>query len=175
MDADSETEVKGMLNPTIQMNKTMKHINWLLLLILFTACNNNEVFHDSKLLPEEGWYKENVMQFDYLANDTSSVFNIIVDIRNNHEYPYQNFWIFVQSTSPDSIVYKDTLECVLADNYGRWIGKASGSLFHLPVLFMREIKFPQTGHYQFDIAQGMRNDTLIGIHEVGLRIEKVEE
>lgn len=153
----------------------MKYIQYLLLLLLLPSCHNNEVFNDVKQLPEEGWDKDHIVRFDYLADDTTSTYNLIIDIRNNHEYPYQNFWLFVQSTSPDSIIYKDTLECVLANNYGRWIGESSGSLYHLPVLFLSEIKFLKTGHYDFAIAQGMRNDTLVGIKEVGLRIEKVEK
>ena len=153
----------------------MRYIQYILLVLALSACHNNEVFNDARILPEMGWHKENIVRFDYLANYTSSTYNIIVDIRNDHEYPYQNFWLFVQSISPDSIVYSDTLECVLADNYGRWIGNSSGSSYHLPVLFLREVKFIQPGHYNFAIVQGMRNDTLKGIKEVGLRIEKVEE
>lgn len=157
----------------IQMNKALKYIQFILFSLLLSSCQNNEVFNDAKILPEEGWDKNNIVRFDYLANDTSSTYNIIVDIRNSHEYSYQNFWLFIQSSSPDSIIFKDTLECVLADNYGRWLGKSSGSMYHLPVLFLREVKFVKPGHYNFAIAQGMRNDTLIGIKEVGLRIEKV--
>jgi gliding motility-associated lipoprotein GldH len=76
----------------------------------------------------------------------------------------------VNSVSPDLVEFKDTLECVLADNYGRWIGKGGGSLHQLPVSFMQQIKFPKPGTYKFELIQGMREDTLAGIHDIGLRI-----
>ncbi|MDR1729430.1 MAG: gliding motility lipoprotein GldH [Prevotellaceae bacterium] len=147
----------------------------LLLSFLLAACSSNVVFQDSKELPDYGWNKDSVVVFNYTATDTSGIYDIIIDIRNSGSYRYQNFWLFVNSVSPDLIEFKDTLECVLADNYGKWIGKGGGSLRELPVLYMQRIKFPKTGVYRFELIQGMREDTLVGIHDIGLRIISLNE
>lgn len=145
----------------------------LLLIGAFANCGENAVFQDSKKLSEEGWRKNEVVSFDYVSEDSSSVYDILVDIRNNDDYPYQNFWLFVHTLSPDSVEFSDTLNCVLADNYGKWLGGFSGSMYHVPVLFL-SAKFPKLGKYHFDLVQGMRSDTLSGISEIGIRIVKKE-
>jgi len=144
------------------------------LLCAMTGCESNIVFQDAATLAESSWYKKDIVSFEYDAQDTTELYNVIIDIRNEADYPYKNFWLFVHSTSPQGIDYSDTLECVLADNFGRWIGKSSGSLYALPVLFLSNTRFPQKGIYHFDLIQGMRSDTLKGIHEIGIRIEKAE-
>ena len=145
---------------------------FLLFSFLVVGCSGNVVFQDSKEFPSYGWDKDNVIVFDYTATDTLGTYDIVIDVRNDGNYRYQNFWLFVNSVSPDLIEFRDTLECVLADNYGRWIGKGGGSLHQLPVSFMQQIKFPKLGVYRFELIQGMREDTLVGIHDIGLRIIK---
>lgn len=146
----------------------------LLLSFLIASCSGNIVFQEAKELPADGWNKDSAAVFNYNSTDTSAMYNIIIDIRNDGNYRYQNFWLFVNSVSPDSISFRDTLECVLADNYGKWIGKGGGTLHQLPVSFMHRIKFPQLGTYSFELKQGMREDYLTGIHDIGLRIERSE-
>lgn len=140
--------------------------------ISLAGCSDGAVFQQSKELPVNGWHKDSVVTFEYESNDTVGVYDIVVDIRNNGSYKYQNFWLFISSTSPDNLVYSDSLECVLADFRGKWIGKGSGSLYHLPVSFMSQVKFPKQGVYKFDLIQGMREDCLAGINDVGVRILK---
>ena len=144
----------------------------LLFSFLMAGCSDDAVFQDSKEFPSYGWDKDNVIRFDYTSTDTLGTYDIIIDVRNDGNYHYQNFWLFVNSISPDLIEFKDTLECVLADNHGRWIGKGGGSLHQLPVSFMQQVKFPKLGVYRFELIQGMREDTLAGIHDIGLRIIK---
>ena len=144
----------------------------LFCLLLITGCSNNVVFQETKDLPAHGWEIDSVVVFKYNATDTSGMYDIVIDIRNDGNYHYQNFWLFINSTSPSRVVFKDTLECVLADNFGRWIGKGGGTLYQLPVSFMQQIKFPERGVYQFELIQGMREKTLTGIRDIGLRIIK---
>lgn len=144
--------------------------------LLMIACSDkNVVYEQVQVIPEYGWDKSEPIFFKYSSSDTVGTYDIIVDINNDATYRNQNFWLFVKSTSPDQMVYKDTLECVLADNYGKWIGEGSGTLRHLPVLLLEGVKFPKKGIYSFELIQGMRYDTLWGIHDIGIRIVKKEE
>ncbi len=148
---------------------------WMVLSIMAlmaVSCGESAVYQSSKTLPKEGWRKYDVVSFDYDSKDTVGEYQILVDIRNNDEYPFQNFWLFVHSMSPDSVEYSDTLNCVLADNYGKWVGRFSGSMYHVPVEFIHSTPFKKEGIYHFDLVQGMRMDTLPGITEIGIRIVK---
>lgn len=152
------------------MNRVLVLLLWL---SAFVSCSNEEVvFQKAVEFPAEGWDKDNAALFQYEASDTVGRYDIVVDLRNDGSYAYQNFWLFVRSFSPDSALYSDTLECVLADNQGRWIGEGSGSMRHLPVMFLSDVKFPKAGLYSFELTQGMREDVLRGIHDIGLRIVK---
>mgnify|MGYP002514862917 FL=1 len=142
------------------------------LLMLLVGCGESSVYHDVKVVDEKGWHKDSIVSFEYDATDTMTTYDLIIDIRHSSDYSYKNFWLFVRSEAPDGKSYTDTLECVLADNYGNWIGKSTGSLYELPVMFMPTTKFPRTGKFRFDLYQGMRDDLLQGIHEMGFRIEK---
>lgn len=143
-----------------------------ILAIVAMSCGESAVFQQSKMLPDEGWRKYDMVSFDYNSTDTVGEYKILVDIRNNNDYPFQNFWLFIHSMSPDSVEFSDTLNCVLADNYGKWVGKSSGSMYHVPVEFIHSTPFKKVGKYHFDLVQGMRMDTLPGIKEIGIRIVK---
>ena len=162
---------------TTEKMVVMNRILFFLLLIVscFSCSDDGAVFQQSVELPISGWNKDSAAVFCFEATDTVGTYDVVVDLRNDGSYRYQNFWLFVRSYSPDSSVYSDTLECVLADNYGRWIGEGSGSLRHLPVMFLSEVKFPKCGTYSFELTQGMREDCLQGIHDVGLRIMKSKQ
>ncbi len=142
------------------------------LLLFLAACGSNALYQDSKMIPEEGWRKNDFVKFDFDVADTSVSYNVLVDIRNNDAYPFQNFWLFIHAMMPDSTEFSDTLDCVLADNRGKWLGTSSGSMYHVPVAFRLDTKFDIPGTYHFDLIQGMRMDTLPGITEIGIRILK---
>jgi gliding motility-associated lipoprotein GldH len=78
----------------------------------------------------------------------------------------------MNTTTPDGITSRDTLELTLADYDGRWLGSGMGSIKFSRFLFQQGIRFKQTGTYHFMLEQAMRVRDLDGIHDIGLRIEK---
>ena len=61
----------------------------------------------------------------------------------------------------------------MADKRGKWLGKGVGSIFEMPVLYQQNVKFKNVGNYQYKIVHGMRDTILLGINDVGMRVEKV--
>ena len=147
------------------------------LLLFLASCGSNCVYQDIKDIPEDGWKKDDALAFEYVMNDTTDCYEIVVDVRNKGTYKYQNLWLFIEAESPSGDIYSDTIECALADNYGHWVGDGIASyyanIYHLPVSFMPMVKFPKQGTYKIKIWQGMREDVLEGISDVGLRVRKV--
>ncbi|MCQ2189729.1 MAG: gliding motility lipoprotein GldH [Paludibacteraceae bacterium] len=148
------------------------------LLLLLTSCGAECVYQDVKDIPSDGWKKDEPLEFQYSMTDTTDCYEIVVDVRNEGSYKYQNLWLFIEATSPFGDVYSDTIECALADNYGHWVGDGIASyyanIYHLPVSFMPMVKFPKQGEYKIKIWQGMREDVLEGISDVGIRVRRVE-
>ena len=150
-----------------------KLVGLICLVILTFSCQNNDVFLKYKTIPLQGWSKDSVFTFEVPITDISTAYNVFINVRNRGEYPHQNLWLFVQKTSPDSIVSKDTINFYLADQRGKWLGSGVGSVFEMPVIYQRNFHFPKAGKYSFGIIQGMRDTILIGINDIGMRIEKV--
>jgi len=69
---------------------------------------------------------------------------------------------------------RDTIEFVLADIEGRWLGKGWGAIKDNSVLLNRSMRFPLKGKYEFKIQQAMRVDTLDGISDIGIQITPSE-
>ncbi|ADQ80539.1 gliding motility-associated lipoprotein GldH [Paludibacter propionicigenes WB4] len=141
--------------------------------LTFAACKNNDVFFQYKAVNAKGWNKDSLYTFDIQITDTTSTYNVYVNVRNRGEYPYQNLWLFLDKTSPDKVEMKDSIECYLADQRGKWLGSGIGSVMEMPILYQENVRFTKSGIYRYKIVHGMRDTTLTGINDIGMRIEKI--
>jgi len=69
---------------------------------------------------------------------------------------------------------RDTLECPLADQNGKWMGNGLGDIWDNKFLFKSNMTFQRKGTYKFIFTQAMRVDSLPLIMDAGLSIEKAK-
>ena len=156
----------------------MKKTLYLLLAVMLAAtvsCTRGDVYNEYADLPHAGWWQDSAVHFDVNIADTASYSDILINIRHTGEYPYQNLWMFVHSSSPSGRIQRDTIACYLADNHGRWLGTRYPSTFEMPVLYMQHIRFPEAGIYRFDIYQAMRDSSIQGIRNIGLQVHTEQQ
>lgn len=132
------------------------------------------VYEKNKKINQTVWNNEEIIQFDVEVSDINSRHNFYINIRNSTDYTFSNVYFFIKTVFPDGGIAKDTVECFLADVDGRWLGRGLGKFIDNRILFRKNIVFPQKGVYSFEFEQAMRVENLIGIDEVGIRIEKSE-
>lgn len=142
------------------------------LLLLASACDTSVVFEKHQPIPAEGWHYKNKVVFEALVNDTTSLHNLYIDVRNTTDYSFSNLYIFLDIEFPDGNMLRDTIECTLADRTGKWTGKGFGKIRSNRFLFRTDVWFPQQGYYIFRIEQAMRREVLEGISDIGIRIER---
>jgi gliding motility-associated lipoprotein GldH len=142
-------------------------------LLVLAGCTSNDVFFQYAAVNPKGWSKDSLYCFDIPITDTLSSYNLYVNIRNRGEYPYQNLWLFLNKISPDKTQKKDSIECYLADQRGKWLGSGIGSVLEMPVLYQQNVRFKQAGIYHYKIVHGMRDTVLMGINDIGMRVEKI--
>ncbi|GAB6395493.1 MAG: gliding motility lipoprotein GldH [Bacteroidales bacterium] len=142
-------------------------------LFLWVSCGNPAVYHQYQLIPSKGWEGEQEYYFTFMIEEAAIPYNVILEIRNNNLYPYQNLWVLYQEELPTGDIRQDTVQCMLADDFGKWSGKGI-SLFESSFPIRSGYMFPMKGQYTFSFRQGMRNDTLTGIQEIGLRVERAK-
>lgn len=136
-----------------------------------TSCGDRPYYEQYQTIATKYWEKEAEYYFTFEITDTSAAYDVTIEIRNNNLYPYQNLWIFSREEQPSGQVQRDTTECLLADDYGKWLGTGI-SLFQSSHTLHSPYHFKEAGSYTLAFRQGMRNEALPGIQEIGLRITK---
>ncbi len=145
-----------------------------LCILFFSSCDNKRIFEKNQEIPESGWSSNHPVRFDVDIKDPSMPTNFYINVRNAEGYPYGNLFLFIHTKFPNGKVSNDTLECILADEKGKWIGSGIGDIYDNQIPFKKNVQFPLAGVYSFEIEQGMRVETIPLIMDVGLRIEKAE-
>lgn len=148
----------------------------LLLLIIssFTmSCDRNKVYEKYTKINDYVWNSKNMVRFDVEIKDTVTRHNIFLLVRNASQYQYGNLWMFVATTAPNGNKELDTVQCLLADKNGKWLGEGMGDIWDNKILWKQNVRFPQAGIYTIQFEQGMRVENLPGIMDIGLRVEKI--
>ncbi|SEG04915.1 MULTISPECIES: gliding motility lipoprotein GldH [Parabacteroides] len=141
--------------------------------LLFFSCENQALYDQYQAIDNTSWEKNKEYYFTFHVTDISTPYNLTLEIRNNNLYPYQNLWLFCNEELPVGPLKRDTIECTLADEYGKWYGHGI-SLFQSSFPIRTNYLFPYEGQYTFSFRQGMRNEALPGIQEIGMRVKKAE-
>ena len=145
-------------------------------LILFTStCTNpNIIIYETHTIPGNKWNMNDTIRFKTNISDINSYYDCYLDIRNSGDYPFSNLYLFIKSKYPDGKYTLDTLECTLADNQGKWLGKGLGDIKESRLLLSKNLRFKQAGNYKFEIVQSMRTSDLKGIYSIGIKIQKAK-
>jgi gliding motility-associated lipoprotein GldH len=146
----------------------------LFLSILIGSCTHNPVFDEVTELPSEGWMVRDTLEFNIAISDTAAEYDVFIHVRNEKTYSYSNLWLFIQTTAPNGQTLSDTLEILLADEQGNWLGKGIGNINTLLSPYLNRVSFRYRGIYLFRIVQGMRDEQLKGILDIGLRVDQHE-
>lgn len=139
----------------------------------FFSCDSSRVFDSYREIPHSEWHKDSLFVFNIPITDTTQHHNLLIQLRNETSYKYSNLWLFVKILQPGGEMMRDTFEIVLAEPSGRWLGEGFSGVKTLQAVYRRNIYFPVSGEYTISLQHGMRDEILTGIHDVGIRIEKV--
>jgi len=150
----------------------MKRISLILGVIICFSCHKQSVFEEFVSIDGQTWNNNNILHFNVSMADSSQAFDILLSVRNSGKYEFSNLYLFVTAHAPDGTSMRDTVEVILADEHGKWLGKGAASIFTLYYPYRQNIRFPLRGIYTFDLEQAMWVKDLKYISDIGLRIEK---
>ena len=154
----------------------MRRLRAIYLIIIFlsaslASCNSGIVYHEYITINEASWHRDSLLHYEVTIDDSLAVNNFFINIRNNNDYPYSNLYLFVTTQFPNGHTTTDTIECILAGKDGRWLGSGSGRIKENKIMLQQALRFPITGQYHFYLEQGMREEKLQGIEDIGFSIE----
>lgn len=148
-------------------------IGLFVFLISLSSCNEGEVYYSFHPIKNNSWNKQTAFNFllDSLSVDPDARYDVMLEIVNNSQYPYQNIWLYVQQNITDSMFVSDTIEIKLADPNGKWSGNGSTGLYQLSVPYKTSVALDSTRAYLIRIRQGMRDNSIKGIEKVGVLVK----
>lgn len=153
-----------------------KILYWSVITFLLSCANDDEVFMENDF--QSGWHTDSLATFIFHPTDTVSLFSTQINLRHTEKYPYQNLIVFVHFSTPMGETTTDTINCMLADNFGKWIGKNTGDVLDFSVLYKDSVQFNTSGDYKISVEQAMRYGNLPNIElleevlSVGISIKK---
>ncbi|MCB9182870.1 MAG: gliding motility lipoprotein GldH [Flavobacteriales bacterium] len=145
--------------------------------LMLAACTSGVVFQADTSIPGGSWDASVTPEFTFEIADTVSKHDVYIDVRHTGDYAYSDLYLFIDLEGPGGRNMRDTVECLLADPMGHWLGKGTGFIFasrthDAKVLYRLGNRFPVAGRYTIRIEQGMRDNPLPGIIDVGVSIER---
>lgn len=147
-------------------------ISLLFILIVFASCDSSRVYDSYKPITNEHWQIDSIKNFEFYLEDSLAIYNMYINIRNTGKYEFSNLIVFVETDLPGKMQLRDTVNCILANEKGEWLGSGFGSIWSSKIPYKLKFRFPRKGDYTVQIQHGMRKEQLQGISDIGVRIEK---
>ena len=153
----------------------MQNIVLIGILFFFISCNNSIVFEEHKSFDNHKWNTDSLVFFNYSVADTTTKNTVIIKLRHTVDYEFQNLFVFVKSEQTD------TIELLLADKSGKWLGNGIGDVREVVIAYEIDKKFRKQGEYTLEVEQAMRYGKLEKIQQlkhinaIGLSIVKQDE
>ncbi len=139
--------------------------------VSLSACDQNRVFENYQSIKDDNWYINQKPTFYVEVSDTLKEHTIYFNIRHTGLYKYSNLFVLFTIQGPKAKAETQRLEFKLAEADGKWLGSGLGDIYSNQIKIMDKVKFPRKGVYSFSIEQNMRDNPLVGIEDIGIRIE----
>ena len=149
------------------MTKLLSAVVIALSVMIIMSCGQQKECGTFHAVDVSGWVYGDTLRYDLAAADSDSVWtgDIAVAIRHAASYPYSNLWMEVSFPQSDSIT-SDTLNILLADAYGNWLGRGLGLSFQRVDTVLRNVTLPVPT--SLSLRHIMRADRLTDIEQIGL-------
>ena len=144
--------------------------------LFISSCTQIEIFEKNTTIPEYKWQQNFTATGDFIITDTISAYSIYLVLRHTDAYQYNNIWLNVGLKPPGDSMHIQKINLVLGDDANGWEGTGMNDIWDLRKLLNGgPRRFKQPGKYSFSISQIMRDNPLLHIMSVGLRIEKQKD
>ena len=154
-------------------HKYFLFINILLFLIIISSCSNNVVFEQSVPINEKAWNYHDKLSFPLKITDNKQAYDLIINLKHKENYKYSNVFFFVDIVGPTE-TFRDTIECVMANWKGKWLGDTQGDEIAHHFRYRTNTVFPEIGNYTVRLEQAMRDTSLQAITAIGLQLNKYQ-
>lgn len=147
---------------------------YFILLALLAGCTRIDIFEKNVAIKDHAWSGTVKPAISFTITDTTSLYNIYLVIRHTDAYNYNNIWLNITRSGPDTS-YRQQVNIKLATNDKGWLGTGMDDIFEHRVMLTGEpVRFKKPGTYTFTLQQVMREDPLLNVLNVGIRVERTK-
>jgi gliding motility-associated lipoprotein GldH len=141
--------------------------------LLLSSCTQIEIFEKNTSIPDYKWQASFVAKGDFIIADTIAPYSIYLVLRHTDAYQYNNIWLNIGLQPPGDSMHMQKINLTLGNDASGWEGSGMNDIWEVRSLLNGDARrFKQPGKYSFSISQIMRDNPLLNIMSVGLRIEK---
>ncbi|MFT6197599.1 MAG: gliding motility-associated lipoprotein GldH, partial [Nonlabens sp.] len=90
--------------------------------ISLCSCDEQLVSAEYHDVQPSGWSIEDVASFQIVPQDSIAAYNLFINLRNTHDYEYNNLWLISQIKFPHGKVVTDTLQYRMTESDGTFLG-----------------------------------------------------
>lgn len=136
---------------------------------LASCQSHTVVYHSFHTLPHDGWNKSDTLTFSIpTENLPTGNCALQIEIRHTEKFAYRSLWMVVYQNAEDSTHFvADTLQCVLADEKGRFLGPGLNHYYQMSFP-LKTVTLPHTYTPVFKLAHYMKKGRIEGIEDVGI-------
>ena len=144
--------------------------------LVFTSCTSIDLFEKSVTIPGHKWDNTYKPSFTFTIKDTTSAYDLFVVLRHNDKYSYNNIYLNLITKQPgQDSTQKARYDLTLATDEEGWRGTGMDDIYEHRIRLTpsnQQFRFRKPGDYTFMLEQIMRENPLMNVLNVGLRIEK---
>ncbi len=154
----------------------MKITLFVCLSMVFLSCERTPlVFQDSYQFHENGWTKDEVVQFQTDFKDPDSEYRIKITLCHDKTYMYSNLLFSLLIETPDGAERNTDFEIDLKDDNRNFTGTPSGDKIVFEFDGLKRTSFSKSGNYIFRFSHYMPFEYVGGIEELKMEIYKIQE
>jgi gliding motility-associated lipoprotein GldH len=136
------------------------------------GCNKpeNTMAEEFQEIQNNTWLWSDSKTFTFSIDDSTHFSNFYIGLRIQGTYAYSNIWLISQIQGNNTNI-KEQVQITLADQTGRWLGEGMSNLisYQQPVYLQKKLA---PGTYTWTVSQNMRDEKLIGVADIGIKVEK---
>lgn len=142
------------------------------LLAICVSCTDSAYFEQNKAIESRAWEYNEIPEFAVRIDDSTARYDLFINLRHSGGYDFSNMYVLLHQKGSKLLDTAYRKEIPLAELDGRWLGKSAGALYEVQYLAHQNFVFPDTGVYTFGIEQNMRQNPLMDVADVGIKLVK---
>ncbi len=142
--------------------------------LTLSSCSKKITVFDKYIhTPNSGWDSRDTIKFNVTQIPDTALYIIDVGLLTSKSFPFSSLSLIVgMRVLPSQEVFEDTLICDLVDDKGNILGKGiSRYQYNFP---LKNINLNQGDSLEVNIRHAMRQETLKGILDIGLKVSKIK-